>query len=408
MNPNPYAESPMWDDEIDLRQLIETLLDRKWMITGIIALSVLIAAVFSYFILPPRYEASAVVALPAANTDQIIGMSAKAYEAFALNERVLGAMILHGDLDISSRQVHDRLKISLDSQSRLFTVTAHAEEGAEAHHLVHLWLMAFQEQLTDYARDFVTTRLSHAESNVRLAESEVNRTAMELEQFIRDSELLIKEARLKRWQDSLISIESRLHELKEQLIPAAEGRVAHLETALASVAPTLDSETTTAIFPSNRNTTVGVTATDVVVLNPVHLELSQELARTRTRLVDYEQEATLLQSRLAKLPDQVQQLQVEVTQLRLERTRLQDEVAIAEQMYVDAHRNRQTWSVTNANLEEATALTVVAAPIVPAGPVAPRKMLNIALAAFLGAFVGIGVALFQHFWHETSKPAEAV
>lgn len=407
MNPNPYAESPMWDDEIDLRQLIETLLDRKWMITGIIALSVLIAAVFSYFILPPRYEASAVVALPAANTDQIIGMSAKAYEAFALNERVLGAMILHGDLDISSHQVHDRLNISLDSQSRLFTVTAHAEDGAEAHHLVHLWLMAFQEQLTEYARDFVASRLAFAEARMQQAETNVRRTMAQLEQFLRESQVAVKEARVDRWQEDLISLEARLYELKEQLIPAAAARVEHLETALASVAPTLTTQGDST-FLLRAEGLAGTSATDVVVLNPVHLELSQELFRTRTQLVDYEQEATLLQSRRAKLPEQLKELQAEVVELQLEQQRLQAEAEAAEEAYNDARSNWQTLATSHDNVGQATALTVVAAPIVPAGPVAPRKMLNIALAAFLGAFVGIGVALFQHFWHETSKPAEAV
>lgn len=49
--------------EISLRELIETILNGKWIITTITAIAVLIAAIASYFIIHPSYETSAKVLL---------------------------------------------------------------------------------------------------------------------------------------------------------------------------------------------------------------------------------------------------------------------------------------------------------------------------------------------------------
>ncbi|MEH7521655.1 Wzz/FepE/Etk N-terminal domain-containing protein [Bacillus sp. JJ1503] len=48
-------------DEISLRELIETILNGKWIIATITAIAVLIAVIASYFIIQPSYETSAKV-----------------------------------------------------------------------------------------------------------------------------------------------------------------------------------------------------------------------------------------------------------------------------------------------------------------------------------------------------------
>ena len=90
-----------WDDEIDLRQLVEVLLRRKWLIFGLIVAAVALAGIYSFFVLPPRYEATMTVALPAVDGEDGLGMSVNAYRAFAFSNRVLGAMIEDGGLNMT-------------------------------------------------------------------------------------------------------------------------------------------------------------------------------------------------------------------------------------------------------------------------------------------------------------------
>src|SRR5690606_13010767 len=71
-------EQAYWDDEIDLRHLVETLLRHKWVIVGLVVAATAVAGIYSYFILPPRYEAVMTVALPAADGADGVGMSVAA------------------------------------------------------------------------------------------------------------------------------------------------------------------------------------------------------------------------------------------------------------------------------------------------------------------------------------------
>lgn len=48
-------------------------------------------------------------------------------------------------------------------------------------------------------------------------------------------------------------------------------------------------------------------------------------------------------------------------------------------------------------------LTVVAEPEIPTNPIAPRKMLNMAIAAVIGLMAGVGIVFFMHYWRETDK-----
>lgn len=391
MNPNPEVHSTGWDDEIDLRQLIETVYDRKWMIAAITAVAVVIAAVFSYFVLAPRYEATIVISLPS-ESESDVGLNAKAYEAFAVNEAVLAEVVRQGNLQINLESAKKRYNVALDSQSRLLTVTAHAETGNEAYELVRLWKDAFQGQLADYTEGVIAGRLVQAERNVARAQAALEADRERLNEFTKEHAVSLNAARLNRLEEELVEAEMRLHQLTEELIPADAAQIVYLESVMSSVEPSLE----------------GSARTEGPVANPTYVEHLQEVSRLRSRLTSNEKQADLLQTRRGELEERIRLLRTEVMTLAVEETRLQDDVALSQKAYADARQQRQELQIAHENVRQSTFVTVISAPILPAGPVAPRKMLNIALAAFLGAFVGVGVAFFQHFWNESSKQVGAV
>ena len=48
-------------EEISLREIIEVLLKRKWLIVGVTLLAIIISGIFSFFVLKPVYEAEVVL-----------------------------------------------------------------------------------------------------------------------------------------------------------------------------------------------------------------------------------------------------------------------------------------------------------------------------------------------------------
>ncbi len=135
-----------WEDEIDLRELVEALLRHKWVILGLIVVAVAAAGVYSAFIMTPRYEATMTVALPAADGREGLGMSVNAYNSFAGSNRVLATMVADGGLDWTPSGAGSRLRRSVNADERLLTVTASASTPGEAHRLLLLWRDAFEKE----------------------------------------------------------------------------------------------------------------------------------------------------------------------------------------------------------------------------------------------------------------------
>lgn len=52
-------------------------------------------------------------------------------------------------------------------------------------------------------------------------------------------------------------------------------------------------------------------------------------------------------------------------------------------------------------------LTVVSEPDIPMNPIAPRKMLNMAIAAVIGLMASVGIVFFMHYWRESDKKEES-
>ena len=63
----------------------------------------------------------------------------------------------------------------------------------------------------------------------------------------------------------------------------------------------------------------------------------------------------------------------------------------------EARARRDSLLTLQHRVEEVVVPTVVVDPMLPSAPVAPRELLNMALAGFLAGFVGVGAALFIEF-----------
>lgn len=399
MNGNPERELTTWDDEIDLRQLFETLLQRKWIIIGFVVVAVAAAAVYSYFIATPKYESTVVVAPPDAESSERFGFGVASYGEFASAGGVLENMIRDGDLDMGVAPVKKRLHVAHDTGAGLLRVTADASTAEESAQLAGLWRRAFQAALTEHATVFIDERLQRAEDNVRSAEAGVFEAVEAEAEFEREQSLSVKESRLKRWENELIAAEGQRDELTEHLIPTDAGRVAILEELLAGASPALDADSGHVVVPEAAGS-AGVSSSAVTILNPAYLELSQDLSRTRSRLAANELQGELLERRLSDLPERIDGLRAEIVGLRAEQTRLANERRLAEQLHKDVLGTYERLSLTRKELAGLTSVTIIAEPIIPTAPVSPRKMLNIALAAVLGGFIGVGSALFMHFWQD--------
>lgn len=386
-------EQAYWDDEIDLRQLVETLLRHKWVIVGLVVAATAVAGIYSYFILPPRYEAVMTVALPAADGADGVGMSAAAYDAFAGSNRVLSAVLARSGLDLTPRQLSDRLQRSVNANERLLTVTASAQTAGEAHRLTLMWRDAFEAEVRAYVREQLDEALDAALRELERAREALSRAEAALVAFDRETPLGLLSARLARLETELAAAETELQRLQNVTIPLESVRVQLLEDMLAAE-PGLAS---TSAYVDGLTRPLAHDPAGVAA--PLHP--AAELASARARLETNQQAAELLQRRIEDLHERIAALNHEQTLLEKERRRLQDALDSAAARLRGASGRVAELEARAQQLEHLTQVRIVMDPVMPESPVAPRKMLNMALAAFLGLFAGVGFSLFHEFWRRT-------
>jgi Capsular polysaccharide biosynthesis protein len=300
-------EQAYWDDEIDLRQLVETLLRHKWVIVGLVVAATAVAGIYSYFILPPRYEAVMTVALPAADGADGIGMSVAAYDAFAGSNRVLSAVLARSGLDLTPRQLSDRLQRSVNANERLLTVTASAQTAGEAHRLTLMWRDAFEAEVRAYVREQLDEALDAALRELERAREALSRAEAALVAFDRETPLGLLSARLARLETELAAAETELQRLQNVTIPLESVRVQLLEDMLAAE-PGLAS---TSAYVDGLTRPLAHDPAGVAA--PLHP--AAELASARARLETNQQAAELLQRRIEDLHERIAALNHEQTLL---------------------------------------------------------------------------------------------
>lgn len=382
-----------WEDEIDLRQLIESIWRRRWFIASLVIAAVAAAGVLSYFVLPPRYESSITVDLLVPQATEL-GLNPAVFEALATSNRVLEAMVQLGFLDMTPDRVRGSIAVSLSKDSRLLTVTTRAQSASQAQQLAVLWYEAFRQEAGAYAQERVAQRLDVAEAELAARESMYSAARDALNAFDSTVMLPVMEARLESLQAELVEAEERLRTLTQSTIPADEARLQAIQLALAEQ-PQVLGGSHVMVVPVDSG--AGVTTSDVTMLNPVYLQLRQDLASTQTRLATNRRSAELLSTVVAELPAQIEALQASLIAYREERARLEREVNALKPMVDEARAQRDTLLALQ-RAADAAVPAVVSDPALPSAPVAPRKLLNMALAGFLAAFVGIFGALIMEFW----------
>jgi uncharacterized protein involved in exopolysaccharide biosynthesis len=146
------------EDEIDLKKYIDLLLAQwKWVV-GLAVVGAAVAAALSFFVLPPRYEANAVLVfrppLYSVNLDSRLqtnfDVSFRYYSALpglALSDQVLRNVYasLSPDLvgELTFTALRRLLEVEADEKANIILLTAAHEDPEQASEIVNLWADAF-------------------------------------------------------------------------------------------------------------------------------------------------------------------------------------------------------------------------------------------------------------------------
>ncbi|MBE3590399.1 MAG: hypothetical protein IMW98_06205 [Firmicutes bacterium] len=334
VDPTPYYE-----DEIDLRQLLQTLVDGWKVIAAITAFAVAVSGVASFFVIAPTYQAQALVMLNDLKLNAPVEPLALGPETYVtLAESPSFFRKFSEDLGIIGEfRVTDKpysVNVADDKRTLMITVKDH------------------------------DPRRAAAMANAAAAELVIHSAAINAGnlQGAIDAQLASAQSNLRSLQD-LAAKTPRTYALKESL--ANDPTFAALVGQRLGIRPDQAAQLTMT----------------VEVLNPVWQDLQTKITEAQTTIQDLEQERSRILAAAAQ----------------------GDELAQA--FRARAKSDALGDGLLNLNQTQLSSLAITSPAVEPLKPVAPRKALNMAVAAVLGVMVGVFAVFFLDFWRRPVSAA---
>lgn len=445
------------EETLDLRELFRALLRRKWIILLMTVVSVLTAA-FASSHMPRIYEASTTVLVKGTQSagellffEAFSGMGKNQLQNYVelLRSRTVAeraARALGYDWDVQSEQFAEfRRSISVQpiTGTEAIRISVQHRNPEEAARIANAVAEAFIAFSRDMNRTEATNARLFIEEQLAVVEEQLRRAELALQTY-REQERILSPA------DEARLVLERLNGLEAQHAAAqleyneTLQRLEEVRRRLEEEDPTLISSTTisnnpmvttyrTAIFqletelagllnqyPENHpqvqavrakiaeaqrqlaNEVERIVSNETRTLNPIYESLLAELVKLETdsvlfssRLRALEEQIALAEARLENLPEK-----------ELTLTRLIRDQSVAEQIYLLLRNRYEEVRITEAM--QAADVAVIDTGIPPKKPIKPRTALNIAIAGFLGIFVGIGLAFVLELLDTSFKSVEEV
>lgn len=365
-------------DEIDLREYVELLWRWKFFIIGITLVAALTAALVSFFVLEPVYQASAQILAPQTPVPSEVIRSPyfmdliidnlnlrDQYDAFSLSKAVsletskTTNTLTTIKVETNSPELSARIANEIAAQFLKFVKETHEDTVAAS--------VKYYEDQRDEAqarlvavRDEIA-RLKQATDIVSL-QNEVNRLASQINSYLSQE------------------VEAKLRERD------LEKGIEELEEALKDVPPTLPGPPDWAGQPTEVPNELYISLNESLALKKV------QLTETRTRLAGIASALPALKADYEAKYALLLEYQNELYLLEAEERDLTQQIASFRESI-----EKLTTSMPQMN--------VVSPAVEPIRPIKPQKLLNTLVAAVLGGFISVLAVFVIEYWRSPRKPA---
>jgi len=410
------------EEEIDLRQYIDVLI-RHW--KGIAALAIIAAvvALVVSFLLPPVYEASALVIITRSRyvmrfdtkfeTVDNVQQPYKAYPALAKSDDLLlqtmaalNPPLPEEEQDLAS--FRRRLEAVSGSDPSVVELRAKHKDAETAAYMANTWSDVFVSGVnelydaTDQDSLFFETQLAEADAALAKAEGSLiefqsrNQAAVltvQIEALANQlSAYLEAQNAIELVMQDAASLKARLT-LQEGDTLLADDLAALL---LQIEALSLKSEVPLQLQVGGGSSLSNTTKQDLVI----------SLEDLMTAL---EAQSGELETKVGELEPRILRLQGDLQRFTTEEERLIRARDVAQDTYITLARKVDEARI--AAQDESGEVRLASRAAVPTDPVSPRKMLNTAVAGALGLFVGVLGAFAVEYWRQerpVTQPPEKV
>ncbi|MCL5038361.1 MAG: Wzz/FepE/Etk N-terminal domain-containing protein [Firmicutes bacterium] len=407
------------EETIDLKEYLRVLKKWRWVIILITFLAMLTSAFFSYFVLPPVYEARTVLMVTqAASQQQTYRQQGEGLQGVVDILSRLPQMTMNTYVgQITSDSLLDKVIDSLKLDRSLYTASSLAKM-IDARNIKDTNLIEVKVSHTNprLATDIANT-LNREFLNF-LSENNKEQMSKSVEFLVQQSDNVKKDlekaqAELKKFEaqprgvglleqelaaksSDLLKYQSNLSQTQMQ-VDLFQAGIAELSARLKNTPKTITYEDNTGTKPGKREES-----------NPLYVNLEQLLSQKLVSLAESQAQLNSLAKAIAAQEKAVGALQADIADKRATQDRLQQDVDRLEKTYtLLTQKITETQIARSVNYGD-TSVLVVSPATQPRTPVKPNKKLNVAIAGVLGIMVSVFLAFILEYFDSTIKTPEDV
>jgi polysaccharide biosynthesis transport protein len=409
------------DQDIDLREYIAVLFKYKFWIAGLAIGAAIVAFVVS-LLLPPTYQATALVAVIKPKYEmqfdprfQLVGTNLlppyKAYPLLAMGDELLAALIADMGAGLAPElrtveALRARLEAKNGADPSIVQLSARDGDPQRAAAIANRWaerLVAAANDLYAPSEDqqaFYEQQQAEAEVHLAQAERDLIDFQARNQASILSAQLDDKRATLEAYLGvarSVALIVQDANSLRDRLRTHGEGSAASPGDELTALLLQIDALSRTELpiqlQVSTQPDLGGKTVGDQVAF----LDSLIRVLEGRQAVLDREARA---------LEPDILALQEQLTAMQIQEERLQTVRELAQDTYVTLSNKVTEARIAAQDTTGDVRLASLATP--PRNAVSPRKLLNVAVAGALGLIVGVLVAFAVEYWQRGQRESAVI
>lgn len=428
MEGRPYTA----EDEIDLRELVRTLWRHRWVIGGVTVVAALIAAAVSVFVLPPVYEARALLLVTRPQVQTVDPNNSTFFRTEELNiaatlnldlpaESVVAlarSPLVRDEVAQRTGLPKERLRKALYAQSvrntNLVELRVRFGDPLEAQRIAAAWTEVVVARSSMLFSTRATASYTLFAQQLNTALDRLRAAEQALRHFNATSRISELQARLGKLVDQLASYESRHNDLTVSLA-RAEQELESIEAQIQREPKTLTLSKSIATDPFLHEAMATASGRSFLELsrlklrteeqNPVYNALNQARANAAVAVQALRAEKLGVERAMQEIRQEIAQIRADLANQVLTQTRLVREAENARKVYGVLFQRREEARIT-ATTQSGTVQVALPASL-PDEPVSPRPALNTVLAAVLGFLLSTFGVLIRSAWAAPQEPARA-
>jgi len=411
----------MEEEFIDLRSILKVISKWRKVIIGGTLLALLTAGVLSFFVLPPVYEAQALLLVTQATEKQevvqrseegvegvvepitrIPVLTMNTYLGQLKSEELMRRVIKTLNLDpmlYTPNSLAQMVKAEVQKDSNLIEVKVQNSDPKLAAQIANTICKEYLELLSQKNQEQMGRSVELLQKKRQETEKELEKAIQNLKKFqSKPRGVAVLEEEFKLKAADLANYKSRKDNLTVEIQQLQAG-IERLESELADTPPVIEVQR---LDPVTGRVFEGKDS------NPVYVTLSEKLADKKATLAEKQAELAAIEGLTAGLTEDLDKLHAELTEKKAQQDKLQAEVdRLKETLSTLAKKITETQIAKSLDIGRTT-VVIVSEAATPTHPVKPRKALNMAVAGVLGLMVFTGLAFVLEHLDYTIKTPEDV